>query len=79
MQLQDITQHIWKKKDESIALELHFIVQKCIANKINANTRIQKLGYVFLNLFNLCLPLHHLSQTFQFINTSPFGECIFLC
>jgi hypothetical protein len=48
-----------KKIDESLTLELHFIVQKCIANKINANTRIQKSSYVFLNLFNLCFLYHY--------------------
>jgi hypothetical protein len=30
--------------------KLHSIIQKCIANKINANTRIQKLGNTFLNV-----------------------------
>jgi hypothetical protein len=32
------------KIDKLITSELHFIIQKCIANKIDANTRIQKLN-----------------------------------
>jgi hypothetical protein len=39
------------KIDESITSKLHFIIQKCIANNIDANTKIQKLGNVF-SMFN---------------------------
>jgi hypothetical protein len=37
------------KIDKSITSKLHLIMKKCIANNINANTRIQKLGNVFIN------------------------------
>jgi hypothetical protein len=37
------------KIDKSITLEVHSISKKCIANNIDANTKIQKLGNVFLN------------------------------
>jgi hypothetical protein len=59
----------------SITLELHFIIQKCITNNIDANTKIQKLGNVFLNVqqmvaqvaiyFMLSLPLYHSFQIFN--------------
>jgi hypothetical protein len=42
---------IYDKIDKSITLELHSIIQKCIANNIDANTRIQKLS----NVFSQCL------------------------
>jgi hypothetical protein len=35
--------------DKLITSKLHSIIQKCIANKITANTKIQKLGNKFLN------------------------------
>jgi len=57
------------KKKKSITSSLHSIIQKCIANNIDANTRIQKLGNVFFNAqqmvvelvvyFVLYLPLYH--------------------
>jgi len=37
------------KINKSITSQLHYIIKKCIANNIDANTRIQKLGNVFLN------------------------------
>jgi hypothetical protein len=68
------------KINKSITLELHPITKKCIANNIDANRRIQKLGNVFLNAQQmvvqlaiylvLSLPLYHSFRTFQFINTS---------
>ncbi len=36
------------KKKESITSKLQFIIQKCIENKIDANTKIQ-LGNIFFN------------------------------
>ncbi len=38
-----------KKKDKSITSKLHFIIQNCITNNIDANIKIQKLRSVFLN------------------------------
>jgi hypothetical protein len=68
------------KIDKLIIAKIHFIIKKCIVNNIDANTKIIKLGDVFLNAqkmviqltayFVFSLPLHHSSQTFQFINTS---------
>jgi hypothetical protein len=57
-----------KKIDKSITLELHSIIKKCIANNINTNTRIQKLGNFFLMpnkcllhfLFTLCFLYHYI-------------------
>jgi hypothetical protein len=37
------------KIDKSIALELYSIIKKCIANNIDANIIIQKLGNAFIN------------------------------
>jgi hypothetical protein len=37
------------KIDKSITPDLNSIIKKCIANNINANTIIQKLGNAFLN------------------------------
>jgi len=37
-----------KKKDKSITSKLHFIIQNCITNNIDANIKIQKLRSVFL-------------------------------
>jgi hypothetical protein len=37
------------KLNKSITLELHSIIKKCIANNIDVNTKIQKLGNDFLN------------------------------
>ncbi len=57
------------KINKSITSKLHSLIKKCIANNINANTRIQKLGNVFLNArqmvvqlvayLMLSLPLYH--------------------
>ncbi len=57
------------KIDKSITLKLHFIIKKCIANNINAYTRIQKLSNDFLNAQQMVaqlvaylvffLPLYH--------------------
>ncbi len=76
------------KIDKSITSELHFIIKKCIANNINANTRIQKLSNVFFNAQQMVsqldvylvfsLPLYYLFRTLQFINISPFEECVFV-
>jgi hypothetical protein len=59
------------KLDKSITSELHAILKKCIANNIDVNTRIQKLGNVFFNAQQmvaqlltylvLYLPLYHSS------------------
>jgi hypothetical protein len=38
------------KIDKSITSKIHSIIQKCIANNIDANTIIQKLGNVFINV-----------------------------
>jgi hypothetical protein len=63
-------------------------MKKYIANNIDANIRIQKLGNVFINAqqmvvqFAICLgfslPLYHSFQTFQFTNTSSFEEWAFV-
>jgi hypothetical protein len=37
------------KVDKSITIELKSTLQKCIAEKTNANLRISKLGNAFLN------------------------------
>jgi hypothetical protein len=37
------------KIDKSITSKLHFIIQKCITNNIDANIKIQKLSSVFIN------------------------------
>ncbi len=76
------------KINKSMTLELHFIIQKCIINNIDANTKIQKLGNVFLNVqqmvaqvaiyFMFSLLLYHSFRTFQIINTSLFEERAFV-
>jgi hypothetical protein len=76
------------KIDKSITSELHSIIKKCIANNIDANTRIQKFGNVFFNAQQmvvqlvaylvLSFKLYHSSRTFQFINIFPFEECAFV-
>ncbi len=75
------------KIDKSITSKLHSIIQKCIANNIDANTKIQKLGNVFFNVqqmvtqlvyFVFSLPLYHSFRTFQFINTFRFEKCAFV-
>jgi hypothetical protein len=93
MELQHIAHHIWQKlvmlllPNKSITSKLHSIIQKCIANNTNANTKIQKLGNLFfkaqqmvtqLVYFVLPLPLYHSFWTFQFINTFCFEKCIFV-
>jgi hypothetical protein len=62
------------KINKSITSKLHFIIKKCITNYIDANTIIQKLSNVFLNVQQMVtqlatylmfsLPLYHSSQTF---------------
>ncbi len=62
-----------KKIDKSITSELYSIIQKCIANNIDANRRIQKLCNVFVNVQHMVvqltvnlvfsLPLYNSSQT----------------
>jgi hypothetical protein len=37
------------KIDKSITLDLHSIIKECIANNIDGNTIIQKLGNAFPN------------------------------
>jgi hypothetical protein len=73
------------KINKSITSKLQSIIQKCIADNIDANTKIQKLGNVFFNVqqmvtqfvyFVFFLPLYHSFQTFQLINTSPFEKCV---
>jgi len=59
------------KIDKSVTSELHSIIKKCIANNIDANTRIQKLSNVFLHVQQtvvqliiylvFSLPLYHSS------------------
>jgi hypothetical protein len=68
------------KVDKNITSELQSIMQKCIDNKVLADERILKLGYVFLNAQQMSarlaiyliffLPLYHASRTFKFIDTS---------
>ncbi len=38
------------KIDKSTTLKLHPIIQQCIANNINVNTKIEKLGNVIFNV-----------------------------
>ncbi len=74
-----------RKISKSITSYLHLIVQKCIGNKIDTNTRIQKLGYAFRNVQQMViqfviylvfsLPLYHLSKL---INTFAFEEHTFV-
>jgi len=62
------------KVDKSVPFKLHSIIQKYIENKINANTRIQNFGNIFLNAQQmvaelvvylvLSSPLYYSSQTF---------------
>lgn len=76
------------KIDKTISKELYKIIQHCIAEKTEANIRIQKLGNAFLNAQQmsaqlaaylvLSLPLHHASRSFKFINTSPLEERAFV-
>ncbi len=52
-------------KKNSTTSKLHFIIKKCIANNIDANSKTQKLGNVFLNAQQmvvylvLSLPFYH--------------------
>jgi hypothetical protein len=74
--------------DKSITSELSSIIKTCVTEKIDANTRILKLGNAFLNAQQmlaqlaiylvLSLPLYHASRTFEFINTSPYNERAFV-
>jgi hypothetical protein len=76
------------KINKSITSKLYFIIKKCIANNIDANTIIQKLGNVFLNAQQMVvqlttylvfsLPLYYSFQKFQFINTSPYEKHVFV-
>jgi hypothetical protein len=76
------------KVDKSITTELKSILQKCIAEKTDANLRILKLGNAFLNAQQmsaqlaiyliLSIPLFHCSHSFAFINTSPLQERAFV-
>jgi hypothetical protein len=43
--------------DKSVPFKLHFIIQKHIENKINANTRIQNFGNTFLNAQQMVVEL----------------------
>jgi hypothetical protein len=45
------------KLSKSITSKLHFIIKKCIANNIDVNTIIQKLGNVFLNAQQMVVQL----------------------
>jgi hypothetical protein len=57
-------------------------------DKLDANIIIEKLGNEFLNTqwmfvklivtLILSLPLHHYSQSFNFINTTPYEEWTFV-
>jgi hypothetical protein len=67
-----------------ITSKLHSIIQNYIIDKTNANTRIEKLGNVQQMVLQIIvylvfsLPLCHSFWTFQFIDTSPFKECVFM-
>jgi len=70
------------KIDKPITSKLYSIIKICIANNVDANKIIQKLGkqmivqlVAYLVFF---LPLHHSSWTFQFINICPFEERAFV-
>lgn len=59
------------KIDKSVTSKLHSIIQKCIVNKIYANTKNSKIWELFVNVqpmvvqlvvyLKLSLPLYHLS------------------
>jgi len=68
------------KIDKLITSKLHSIIQKCIANNINANIRIQKLGNVFFNTQQMITQLVYFLFfiIFSFINTYPFEERVFV-
>jgi hypothetical protein len=57
------------KIDKSITLELHSIIKKCIANNIDANTKIQKLGNVFLNAQQMVIRIIVLSCRYAWPHT----------
>jgi hypothetical protein len=57
------------KIDKSITLELHSIIKKCIANNIDANTKIQKLGNVFLNAQQMVIQIIVLSCRYAWPHT----------
>jgi hypothetical protein len=57
------------KIDKSITLELHSIIKKCIANNIDANTKIQKLGNVFLNAQQMVIQIIVLSCWYAWPHT----------
>jgi len=61
------------KIDKLITSKLHSIIQKCIANNINANNinaniRIQKLGNVFFNTQQMITQLVYLFFNHYFIH-----------
>jgi hypothetical protein len=76
------------KINKSLTTKLKSILQKCIAEKTDANLRILKLGNAFLNAQQmstqfivhliLCIPLYCYSYSFAFINTSPLQELAFI-
>jgi len=60
-------------------LKLHYIIQKCIETKIDANTQIQTLGSIFLmlnkwllNLLTLCFFYHCI------VHLEPFNSSIYI-
>ncbi len=57
------------KIDKSITLELHSIIKKCILNNIDANTKIQKLGNVFLNAQQMVIQIIVLSCQYAWPHT----------
>ncbi len=63
---------------------MHSIIEKYILDKIDVNIRIQKLSNAqqmstqLVVYLVLSIPLYHSSQTFNFINTSPCQEHVFV-
>jgi hypothetical protein len=76
------------KINKSITSELYSIIKKYIANNMDANIIIEKLGNVFLNAQQMVfqfaiyhvfsLLLYHSSQTFYFKTTFLFEERAFV-
>ncbi len=68
--------------------ELKNIIISCNENKIEAHTRIRKMGNDFFNVQQmltqlaayivLFIPLYHVSRTFKFSNTSPLQKRAFV-
>jgi len=76
------------KINKPITSYLHSITQKCIANNIDANTRIQKLGNVIFNVEQIVVQLaiylvfvYHYIIHLEHCNSSIFLflKNVFLC